>query len=123
VYVQTNDPKQPSLQLVVTGKVNKFVEIKPAQVRLEGQAGTPLTVEVEILQNKENPFTILEVQTQRKDVVRCELVEQCNTANNRCVLRVENIKTTSGRYADTITVRTDNAVKPSFPIAVVGIIH
>lgn len=123
MHVQTNDPKQPSIALVVTGKVNKFVEVKPTQVRLEGQAGTPLAVEVEILQNKDYPFTILGVQTQRKDVVGCELVEQCDTAGNRCVLRVENLKTTKGRYTDTITVRTDNAVKPSFAIAVIGIIH
>lgn len=123
MHVQTNDPSQPSIPLTVTGKVNKFVEVRPAQVRLEGQAGTPVVVEVEILQNKDYPFTILGVQTQRKDVVRCELVEQCNTAGNRCVLRVENVKTTKGRYADTITVRTDNAVKPSFAIVVIGIIH
>jgi hypothetical protein len=107
----------------VTGKVNKFVKVKPTQVRLEGQAGTPLAVEIEILPNKDYPFTILGVQTQRKDVVGCELVEQCDTATNRCVLRVENLKTTKGRYTDTITVRTDNAVKPSFAIAVIGIIH
>lgn len=123
MHVQTNDPKQPSIPLTVTGKVNKFVEVRPAQVRLEGQAGTPVAVEVEILQNKDYPFTILGAQTQRKDVVRCELVKQCDTASNRCVLRVENLKTTKGRYADTITVRTDNPVKPSFAIVVVGIIH
>lgn len=122
--MQTNDPAQPTLTLVVTGKVEKFVEIRPAQVRLEGQAGTPLAVEVEILPNKDYPFSILGVQPQRSDVVRTELIEQCNTGeNSRCIIRVENLKTTSGRYADTITVKTDNVVKPSFPIPVIVIIN
>ncbi|KJS03585.1 MAG: hypothetical protein VR65_01120 [Desulfobulbaceae bacterium BRH_c16a] len=109
--------------LVVTGKVLKFAEIRPAQIRLEGQAGTPLAVEVEILPNKDYPFTILGVQSQRNDAVRGELIEQCNTATNRCVIRVENLKTTSGRYADTLIVRTDNAARPSLAISVVGILH
>lgn len=122
--MQTNDPAQPTLTLVVTGRVEKFVELRPAQVRLEGQAGTPLAVEVEILPNKDYPFAILGVQTQRDDAVRTELIEQCSIGeNSRCIIRVENLKTTSGRYADTITVQTDNAVRPSFPIPVVGIIR
>lgn len=114
----------PTLTLVVTGKVEKFVEIRPAQVLLEGQAGTPLAVEVEILPNKNYPFSILGVKPQRSDVVRTELVEQCNSGeNSRCVIRVENLNAASGRYADTITVQTDNAVRPSFSIPVVGVIQ
>jgi hypothetical protein len=121
--VQTNDPEQPFLQLVVTGRVEKFADIRPAQVRLEGQVGAPLTVEVEILPNKDYPFTILEVRPRRDDLIRCELVEQCDAGRNRCVLRVENLKATSGRYAETITVRTDNAERPSFAIPVMGWLH
>lgn len=122
--MQTNDPAQPFLSLVVTGKVVKFVEVRPAQVRLEGQAGAPLSIDVEILPNKDYPFTILEVRAQRNDVVRSQLVEQCTAGNDsRCVIRVENLKTTSGRYADTLIVRTDNVAKPNFNIPVVGIIH
>lgn len=123
VDVQTNDPNHPSLQLVVTGKVEKFADIRPSMVRLEGQAGTPLTVEVEILPNKDHPFTIIGVQAQRDDLIRCKLIEQCGTSSNRCILRVENLKATSGTYTDSITVRTDNTARPSFPIVVVGTIH
>lgn len=122
--MQTNDPAQPFLSLVVTGKVVKFVEIRPTQVRLEGQAGVPLSVDVEILPNKDYPFTILEVRSQKNDVVRSELVEQCTAGNDsRCLLRVKNLKTSSGRYAESITVRTDNIARPSFNIPVVGTIY
>lgn len=78
---------------------------------------------MEILPNKDYPFTILGVQSKRDDTIRGELTEQCNSDTNRCVIRVENLKTTSGRYADTITVLTDNAAKSSFTIPVVGILH
>jgi len=103
--------------------VVKFAEIRPATVRLEGQAGTPLTVEVEIQPNKDYPFTILGLQAQRNDTVRGEVLEQCNTETNRCVIRVENLKTTSGRYSDTIIVQTDNKARPTFVIPIVGIVH
>jgi hypothetical protein len=123
VSVQTNDPKQPVLTLIITGKVEKFVDIRPAQVRLAGQAGPSLAVEVEILKKNDYPFAILGVQAKRNDFVRAELLGPCDSSTNRCVIRVENLKATSGRYAETIIIRTDNAVKPSFPIPVVGIIN
>jgi len=123
VSIQTNDPKQPVLTLTLTGKVEKFMEIRPAQARLEGQAGVPLSVEIEILQNKEYPFTILGVETKRADSIRAEVVVPCDTVTQRCILRVENLRTTKGRYAETITVRTDNGARQSFPIPVVGIIN
>jgi hypothetical protein len=120
--VQTNDPTQPSFTLVVTGKVLKFVAIRPTVVRLEGQAGTTLTAEVEIQPNKDYPFTILGVRN-KTGAARGELIEQCNSVNNRCVIRVEIMKSTSGRHADSIIVQTDNGTRPEFSIPVVGILH
>lgn len=121
--MQTNDPAQPFLSLIVTGKVVKFVETRPAHVRLEGQAGAPLSIDVEILPNKDFPFTILGVQSNGNDTVRGELMEQCKSDTNRCVVRVENLKTSSGRYADSIIVLTDNTAKSSFTIPVVVILY
>ncbi len=108
--------------LVVTGKVVTFATIRPTIVRLEGQAGTTLTAEVEILPSRDYPFTILGVEN-KTDAVRSELIEQCNTTSNRCVIRVEMMKPTSGRHADTITVQTDNPTRPQFTIPVVAILH
>lgn len=122
VHVQTDDPEQPMFTLVVTGQVVKFATIRPTIVRLEGQAGTTLTAEVEIQPSKDYPFSILSVHN-KTDGVRGELIEQCNPASNRCVIRVEIVKSTSGRHADTIIVQTDNATRPNFSIPVVGIFH
>jgi hypothetical protein len=123
VDVQTNDPNRPRLQLVVTGRVEKFADIRPSSVHLEGRAGSPLAVEVEIVPNKSHPFAILGVKIQRNDLIRCKLVEKCSSGISRCILRVENLQTTSGTYTDTITIQTDNPKRPSIPIGVVGIIH
>ncbi len=121
--VHTNDPQRPLFELVVAGKVEKFMETRPANVLLKGKAGAQLAIEVEVLQHKDYPFRIVEIQTKRDDLVRSELVEQCNTGNNRrCVIRVENLSATPGRYAEIVTVHTDSPEKPSFPIFVVGII-
>jgi hypothetical protein len=123
VSLRTNDPKHPVLTLTLSGKVEKFMEMRPAQARLEGLAGVPLSVEIEILQNKEYPFKILGIETKRTDSIRAEVVAPCDSVTQRCILRVENLRTAKGRYAETITVRTDNGAKPSFPIPVVGIIN
>lgn len=101
----------------------KFAEIRPKHVRLEGNAGTPLTMEIEIRQNKDYPFIILDILTKRDDVIRCELVKQCSPEMNSCLLRVENLKTTRERYSDAITIRTDNVQHPNIIVPVVGIIH
>ena len=111
------------INLVVTGKVVKFAEIRPRYVRLEGKVGTPLTMEIEIRQNKDFPFVILDILTKRDDLVRCELIKQCTPENNSCLLRVENLKSTSGRYSDAITIGTDNIEHPNLIVPVVGIIH
>ncbi len=118
--MQTNDPAQPTFNLVVTGTVVKFATIKPPIVRLEGQAGTTLTAEVEIQASKDYPFTILGVQS-KTDAVHGQLVEQCIPGSSNCVIRVEILKSTSGRHVDTIIVQTDNAIRPNFSIPVVGI--
>lgn len=118
--MHTNDPAQPVLSLIITGKVLKFATIRPTIVRLEGQAGTTLTAEVEIQPSKDYTFSILGVQS-KTDAVRSELIEQCNPASNRCVIRVEIVKSTSGRHVDTIIVQTDNATRPKLSIPVVGI--
>lgn len=121
VVVRTNDPQRPVLDLVVTGKVSKFVEIRPEHVILKGKAGTDLALDIEILPNKEYPFTILSLKTKRDDLIACELVQRCDTDSGKgCVVRVQNLKESSGRYAEIITVQTDSEVKPSFPIFVVG---
>lgn len=102
----------------------KFAEIIPAQVRLKGTVGTPLAVDVDILPHSDHPFTIIGVETEKDDQIRCQLLEQCGTGNTgRCTVRVENIKKTPGRYAEIVTIRTDNPARPSFPIFVVGIIR
>jgi hypothetical protein len=120
VSIYTNDPKHPKLRVVVTGKIEKFAEIQPKRVHLKGSIGTPLMVEVKISPNPSHPFNIIGVQVRKNKFIRSELIEPCNTETNRCVLRVENLKTTRGRYTDTITIQTDSKVRPSFSIQVVG---
>jgi len=122
VVVQTNDPVRPLFELVVAGKVEKFVEIHPQKALLRGKAGEPLAIEIKIKRNRKYPFKILEVRTERDDRIRARLVEGGNSDNN-CIIRVENLKKTKGRYAAILTVHTDHPEKPSFPIFVVGIIQ
>ncbi|MBI5897013.1 MAG: hypothetical protein HZB24_13760 [Desulfobacterales bacterium] len=58
--VFTDDPKQPNVELVVSGKVEGFVEIEPNRLSFIGKVGDTLTQEVRITPNAKHPFTIKE---------------------------------------------------------------
>jgi hypothetical protein len=52
IIVHTNDPNHKSVQLNISGQVNKFVQITPEFVRLTGIAGQPVKVSIDIIPEK-----------------------------------------------------------------------
>lgn len=119
---KTNDPLYPMLKVVVAGKIEKFAKIHPRIVRLNGIAGVPLVADVQITPNDIDPFKISGVQTKKNGLIRVEPFKLCSAVDKSCFFRIENLKATSGRYADTIIIRTNSSIKPDFPIHVIGII-
>ncbi len=118
VRVMTNDPVRPWQELVVTGQVEKFAEIRPERVSLSGPSGRPLSSEVEIIPRKDHPFSILKVKARSGEFIKYETNEKTVDGQNRYVIRVENKRQEAGRYVDTLLLQTDSTVRPTIPIHV-----
>jgi len=123
VRIRTNDPKFPLLVVSVSGQVEKFAEIRPERVFLSGLAGSPISMEVEIIPRKEYPFTIQEVQAKDGRFIRWSLEKKCGQKSDRCVIKVESIRTGKGGFADILFVKTDSPVRPTISIYVTGSIR
>jgi len=123
VRIRTNDPKFPFLAVSVSGQVEKFAEIRPERVFLSGLAGSPLSMDVEIIPRKEYPFTIQDVRAKDGRFIRWSLEEKCGKKSDRYVIKVESIRPGKGGFADIIFVKTDSLVRPTISIYVTGSIR
>jgi hypothetical protein len=121
VRVQTNDPKLPWFELVLSGRVEKFAELRPERLRLAGPAGQPLAGEVEIIPRPGQPFTLGRVTAKSGNFIRFEVA--CGEGEARCLIRVENTRETPGKYADVLQVETGNPHKPLLAIPVIGVVE
>jgi hypothetical protein len=120
ITVQTNDVKHASLQLVVKGKVKKFVTIQPKRVRLNGALQDVVRQTVEIIPEKAYPFKIVGTSAKPGDNIKLTLGEKEGEGGKSYQIVIENIRQQAGRYYETITIKTDSDVKPELEIRVYG---
>jgi len=119
----TNDPKQPNINLTISGKVNNFADIKPKFVRFNGEAGEKLALDVSITEEAEYPFIIKKVKAKNNQFIKFTLSEPAKGTPKKYLLHVENTKKDPGRYADAIEIQTDSKIQPVITIGVYGYIR
>jgi hypothetical protein len=118
-HVTTNDPRTPSTQLIVTGKVNPIIHVTPPFVRIMGRTGRPLTAEVHLKPTAEHPFTILEAKMWQGREIGLEVQPLGqDPARDGYRLRVRNLQTAPGVYRDYIVIKTDLKEKSSLNVPV-----
>ena len=120
--VHTNDEKRPTLQLTISGQVERFVNITPKRVVLKGFVDARISGSVEILPEEKYSFKILEAKARKGENIRFELSELENTDPPGYILNIENLKKSKGRYFDQIILKTDSEIKPVIHIGVSGFI-
>jgi hypothetical protein len=118
--VYTNDKNRPRTDLVIFGMVEKFATIRPKHVNLRGYAGDTLTAKVSITPEPKYPFKILDVRAKDGKNIKFQLDEVESSANGAYELKVENQKSDTGRYFDTIFLDTDSKTRPQLRIRVYG---
>ena len=118
--VYTNDKNRPRQDLVISGPVEKFVTIRPQHVSLRGIAGDSIKGQVTIIPEKKYPFKILDVQAKDGKNINFQLDEVKKTNGQAYELKVENLREKSGRYYDTIILKTDSKVRPELNVRVYG---
>ncbi|MBI9085564.1 MAG: hypothetical protein JEZ11_18345 [Desulfobacterales bacterium] len=115
----TNDPARSRQNLIVTGPVDQVVTISPSRVVLRGEAGSDIRVQTTIVPEKRFPFKVVSISAGNGGNIRYDLSER-QDGSGGYLLAVENIKTSPGRYHDTIQLTTDSQIKPKITIAVYG---
>ena len=118
--VYTNDKNRPRQDLIISGPVEKFATIRPKHVSLRGFTGDPIKGQVSIIPEKKYPFKILEVQAKDGKNINFQLDEVKNSKGQAYELKVENLREKTGRYYDTIILKTDSKVRPELNVRVYG---
>ena len=120
IIVQTNDKKQPKINLTITGEVKKFAIITPQRITLYGPAGKQLQASVKIIPEKKYLFRILEALAIKGNNISCNLEEIKESGEYTYLLTVKNLKKDAGRYSDTIALKTTSKIRPKINISVYG---
>jgi hypothetical protein len=118
--VYTNDKNRPRQDLVISGPVEKFVTIRPQHVSLRGIAGDSIKGQVTIIPEKKYPFKILDVRAKDGKNINFQLDEVNKSNGQTYELKVENLREKTGRYYDTIILKTDSKVRPELNVRVYG---
>jgi hypothetical protein len=118
--VYMNDSVHPQQDLVISGQVENFAAIHPQHISLRGQAGDSITGTVSIIPDKKYPFKILEAKAQSGKNISVQLNEIKNANGAAYQLKIENISQDSGRYYDTVVLKTDSKIKPELDVKVYG---
>jgi hypothetical protein len=118
--VYTNDKNRPRQDLVISGMVEKFATIRPQHVSLRGFTGDSIKGQVSIVPDKKYPFKILEVRAKDGKNINFQLDEVKNSKGQAYELKVENLREKTGRYYDTIILKTDSKVRPELNVRVYG---
>ncbi len=101
----------------------KFAHLEPSFARLVGQVGTDIKRTITITREKDYPFKVLKVQAQKGKDIAYDLKEFRGKDGDGYVLTVENRKTATGRYTDSLILTTDSKVKPTIRVRVYGQIY
>ena len=118
--VFTNDQSLPQQDLVISGQVEKFVTIRPKHLSLRGYAGDPIKGVVTIIPEKKYPFKILDAQAKDGKNINIQLNEVKKSGGQAYELKVENLSQKTGRYFDTVILKTDSKVRPELNVVVYG---
>ncbi len=117
IQVKTDDPGKKKFNLVVTGLVEKVVDINPVSVYLKGNPGNTLESVVTITPSEKYPFSILGIETRGNAGIKTLLIAPTKDKKSWQV----KIKSTSDKVLnlyDVITLKTDSQYKPKLTIMV-----
>ncbi len=120
IKVYTNDPKNKIIELKLSGKVDKFVTIKPNKVKLSGRIGENISQTVTIIPETKEPFKILKATAMKGIDFSYSLKEVTVKGKRAYELTVTNVKKTPGRYYDKMVILTDRTEHKPLDIIVIG---
>lgn len=118
--VKTNAPKNKSVTLTLSGKIEAYAEIEPSRAVLKGAAGDDIRTEIRIIPNKKSSLRITGVKAGKGKNISLDLKEVKDQDGIQYLLSVINLSKTAAEYTDTIYLTTDSELKPQITIKVSG---
>ncbi|MFH2061122.1 MAG: hypothetical protein ABIJ59_19835 [Pseudomonadota bacterium] len=122
ILVKTDDPEKKKFNLVVTGMVEKVVDINPSAVYLDGNPGDTLESTITITPSKKYMFTILGLEQNPESGVTATLVPPTKEGESwQVMVKVNSDK--PGNFFDTLVLKTDSSHTPELKIRVSALFH
>jgi len=117
ILVKTDDPEKKQFNLIVTGPVEKIVDIYPESVHLDGNPGDTLEAVVNITPSEKYQFSILGMETRGNSRIKARLIESKGDKKSWQV-KIKSKSNTVGDLYDVLTLKTDSQYKPTITIRV-----
>ena len=118
--VYTNDPIKKVITLTLTFPVEKFAEITPTLLRMNGPAGVVMKKTIKVVPGDKTPFKITGSRAQDGKNIRFEVKETTDSGKPGYLIEVENTKMDPGTFQDNIYLDTDSELQPQLSIRVYG---
>ncbi len=123
VSVHTNDPRAAVVELLVSGRVESFAEIRPRTVSLRAKVGERASAVVRIVPRPERPFAITNIRAVNGRDIRLQLVQAAGPSGPAYELRIFNTRREAGRIADMVVIETDSPARPALQVVVTGVVE
>lgn len=122
IKVVSNAQTNNVVYLQIAAQVVAMAEISPPRVSFTGIIGENMSGTVAITPSDEYPFRVLSAEARSGYNISFEFKEELAGGSPVYYVTVYNTKTTAGRYADEIILKTDNKVVPEVSFKVYGTI-
>lgn len=120
IQVKTDDPAKKKFSLVVTGLVEKIVDINPASVYLDGNPGETLEAVVTITPSEKYPFSILQMEQKNNNRIKATLIAPTGDMKSWKISINSRSEKAEDLY-DVLTLKTDSQYEPTLTIRVYAI--
>ncbi|MBC2703878.1 MAG: hypothetical protein HGJ91_04995 [Desulfobacula sp.] len=120
ILVKTDDPGKKKFNLVVTGPVEKVVEINPVSVYLDGTPGETLESIVTITPSEKYKFSILGMEQKINTKIKAQLMEPKGD-EKFWQIKIKSTSEKADDLYDVLTLKTDSRYRPTLTIRVYAI--
>ncbi|MBT3176406.1 MAG: hypothetical protein HOG03_09180 [Desulfobacula sp.] len=117
IQVKTDDPGKKKFHLVVTGPVEKIVDILPGSVFLKGVPGDTLETVVNIIPVEKYSFSILGMEQKGNTGIHLKLIES-KAGKKSWQVKIKCTSDKAQNLYDIVTLKTDSLYKPKLIIRV-----
>lgn len=115
--MRTDDPDNAKFNLIITGQVQKIIDVKPSTVSLNGKVGETLATQVSIQPMDGYDFKLTGLKARFNKGVSAQLVPPAQ-GKNTWTVKIETRSDKATDIYEVITVKTDNPLKSKLTIRV-----